>query len=471
MKAPSRRFITLDYNYTLQTTIKLEEVLPPDHLARFLADVIEKLDLSLFYAQYGLCGGKAYAPQILLALLLYGYITGVFSSRKIEKATYESLPFLFLAGRLHPDHDTIAAFRKRFLCELKEVFVQVLILAMEEGLLCLGDISQDGTKIHANASKSKAVSYKHCLKLQQQLQQEVEELLQLAKQADKNEQVELPEGMVVEDELTLRYTRLKSLAQAQAVIESRAEERYQSELDEYEAKMQARKEKEKETGKKTRGRRPKPPVPGARDKDQYNFTDPESRIMKNSKDKGFDQNYNAQVGVEHESRLVVANSLSNHPNDKKEAQPTLEALSPKLGKPDSASLDNGFFSAENVEYYKGKDIVPYIATGRQPHHKSWKEFFAQEPELPKEGASATVQMAYKLKTEVGKAIYRLRKSTVEPVIGIIKETMGFRQFSLRGQEAVSGEWSLVCLAYNLKRIHILLSGQKISGTLSSPTGC
>jgi transposase len=453
MTPRNRRFITVDYEATLDLTVSLRECLPPDHLARFVVDVIDQLDLGCIYVHYGTRGGKAYAPEILLGLLFYGYATGVFSSRKIEKATYESIPFRYIAGGLHPDHDTIADFRKTFLPEIGELFVQILLVAHTVGVLKLGNISLDGSKIHADASKSKAMSYKHLLELEAQLRQEVEELLALSEQADR---VELPEGVVIEDEITFRKNRLANLAEAKAVLEARAQERYETEQAEYEAKMRAREEKARQTGRKPRGRAPQPPTPGPRDKDQYNFTDPESRIMKNSNNQGFDQHYNAQVAVDQDSFLIVANTLSNHPNDYAEMEPTLDAIPAELGTPDAAAMDNGYFSTDNITACEARGIAPYIATGREPHHRSWTAYFAKLPASPPEDASPTVKMAYKLQTEIGKAIYGLRKCTVEPVIGIIKEVLGFRQFSLRGLAAAAGEWCLVCLAFNLKRLHMLL---------------
>jgi transposase len=415
--------------------------------------VIALLDLSCIYVHYGERGGSAYAPEILLGLLFYGYATGVFSSRKIENNTIESIPFRYIAGGMHIDHDTVATFRKTFLSEIGELFVQILLLAHVAGVLELGKISLDGSKIHADASKSKAVSYKRLGELEEQLHQEVEELLALGEQAD---QVELPEDMVVKDEITFRKNRLADLAQAKAVLETRAQERYEAELAEYEAKLRAREEKARQTGHKPRGRAPQPPVPGPRGKDQYNFTDPESRIMKNSTDSGFNQHYNVQVAVEQESFLIVSNTLSNHPNDYGEAIPTLDAIPAKVGQPEAAALDNGYFSEHNITAMEARGIDPYIATGREPHHRNWKTYFAEQPAPPPQDVSLSVKMAYKLRTEIGRAIYRLRKCTVEPVIGIIKEVLGFRQFSLRGLAAAAGEWCLVCLAFNLKRLHKLL---------------
>jgi hypothetical protein len=391
-----------------------------------------------------------------LGLLFYGYASGIFSSRKIERATYESIPFRYIAGGLHPDHDTIAHFRKTFLPQIADLFVQVLLVAKEAGVLKLGRISLDGSKIHADASKSKAVSYKRLLEMERQLQREVEELLALSEQADEGE---LPVGLDIEEEVVFRRKRLSNLARAKAVLQLRAEERYQAEKAEYEAKMREREKRTRRRRRKPRGRKPKPPEPGPRDKDQYNFTDPESRIMKNSNNKGFDQHYNAQVAVDQNSFLIAVHTLSNHPTDRNEAIPTLDAIPPQVGKPEAGALDAGYFSEHNITEMERRGIEPYIATGREPHYKSWRIRFAELPAPPPEDATPKVKMAYKLRTEIGQAIYRLRKSTVEPVIGIIKEVLGFRQFSLRGLAAAAGEWCLVCLAFNLKRLHVLLAGQ------------
>ncbi len=452
----SRKFTTVDYETTLNLTVRLREALPANHLARFIVDVIAQLDLSALYARYAPVGGEPLAPEILLGLLFYGYATGVFSSRKIEKATHESLPFRFLAGGLHPDHDTIANFRKTFLVEMQELFVQILLLAQTAGVLKLGNISLDGSKIHADASKSHAVSYQRLIERETQLRGEVHELLTLGEQADQGER-QLPEGLSVPDELALRQARLESLAKAKAVLEARAQERYQAEQAAYEAKQREREEVARKSKRRPRGRKPKPPQPGPQAKDQYNFTDPESRMMKNSTDDGFDQHYNVQVAVDQGSLLIVASALSNHPNDKREAEPTLAVISPDLGTPAAAALDNGYFSPATIQACEQRGIEPYIATGREPHHQSWQTFFDEQPEPPAADASPKVKMAYKLQTEIGQVIYRLRKCTVEPVIGIIKEVLGFRQFSLRGLVAAAGEWGLVCLIFNLKRLHTLMA--------------
>ena len=450
----ARKFKTPDYEAALNAPIILREALPAQHLARFVVDIVAQLDLGKIYAGYAEQGGEAIAPEALMGLLFYGYATGVFSSRKIEKATYENLGFRYVAGGLHPDHDTIANFRKTFLVELQGLFVEILLLAKISGVLKLGNLSLDGSKVHADASKSHAVSYKRLNELEAQLKSEVVELFEVGERADQGE-VLLPESLNIQDEIAIRKERLSKLAEAKAVLEKRAKERYDGEKAEYDAKLQEREVKARKRNKKAGGKPPKPPEAGPRDRDQYNFTDPESRIMKNSTNDGFDQHYNVQAAVEQSSMLIVATSLSNHPNDKQEAEPTLDALSSKLGKPEAAALDNGYFSETNIRIFEQREIEAYIATGREAHHKDLNTLLGNLPSAPSADASPKEKMAYKLATEIGHAIYRLRKCTVEPVIGIIKEIMGFRQFSLRGLKSAIGEWCLVCLAFNLKRMHIL----------------
>jgi len=446
-----RNFRQADYEATEKTQITLGEALPEEHLARFIVSVVALLDLSEIYAGYSERGGMPYAPEVLLGLLLYGYATGTFSSRKIERGTYETIPLRYIAGNMHPDHDTINQFRKDNLETLKGLFVQVLMLAYVIGYVKLGNISIDGSKIHADASKSKAVSYGRIPQLEMRLQQEIDELFAMAEKADD----ELPDDFDIDNEIGRRRQKLASLAQAKAMLDERARQRHAEEQADYEQKMAERQAKEQQSGKKSRGRPPQPPQSGARDKDQYNFTDPESRIMKNGNNKGFEQAYNAQAAVEHESRLIVGNTLSDHPNDKREGPATVQAIPAELGRPEAAAMDNGYFGPETIHAFEAMGIEPYIATGRDSHALNLHTLLAGEPEPPPEHADHKTKMLYKLRTQAGKAIYKLRKSTVEPVFGIIKEVMGFRQFSLRGLIAAAGEWNLVCLAYNLKRLHIM----------------
>jgi transposase len=396
----SRTFKKVNYEQALDLTVRLGDCLPPEHLARFVVDSVALLDLSALYAHYGSRGGEPYAPEVLLGLLLYGYATGVFSSRKIERATYEAVPFRFIAGNHHPDHDTLATFRRTFLPELKELFVQVLLLAQEAGVLKLGTISLDGTKMHADASRHKAISYKRLLELEMQLRTEIEELFLLSEQSD---QREVPDGLVVGEEIARREDRLVRLAQAKVVLHARAVERAAAEQASYEATMVQRAERERTKGRRLGGRPPKPPVPGPRDGDQYNFTDPQSRIMKNPTDAGFEQDYNAQIAVDQRSLLIVASALSNHPNDSQEAEPTLQAMPSAIGTPEAATFDTGYFGPATLAACAKRGIEPYIATGRDPHHPSWQQHFAPLPAPPPEDASSQVKMAYKLKARVIRA--------------------------------------------------------------------
>ncbi|HMS86717.1 MAG TPA: transposase [Nitrospira sp.] len=447
-----REFRHADYAATENTQIRLGEVLPEEHLARFIVGVVALLDLSALYAKYSKRGGTPYAPEVLLGLLLYGYATGVFSSRRIERATYEVVAFRYIAGNMHPDHDTLNQFRKENLAELKGLFVEVLLMAHLMGYVKLGNISIDGSKIHADASKSKAVSYGRIGQMEKRLQEEIKALFALAEQTES----ERPDDFDMDKEIGLRRQKLTSLAEAKAVLEERAQQRYAREQDEYERKMAMRREQEQKTGKKPRGREPQPPEPGPHDNDQYNFTDPESHIMKNGNNTAFEQAYNVQAAVEHESRLIVGHALSNHPNDKREAVPTAQSIPEELGRAQAAALDNGYFGPHAIEGLAALGIESYIAMGRDRHALDLSALLnRQEPEPPPDNADYKVKMAYKLLTKAGQAIYRLRKSTVEPVFGIIKEAMGFRQFSLRGLAAAAGEWTLVCLAYNLRRLHVL----------------
>lgn len=444
-----------DYETTLSTPIQLGDALPADHLARFVVDIISQLDLNKIYAGYAERGGEAIAPEVLLGLLFYGYATGEFSSRRIGKASYENLGFRYVAGGLHPDHDTIANFRATFLVELEDLFVQILILAKLAGKLKLGNISLDGSKIHADASKSQAVSYGRLIQLEAELRAEVGKLIEWGESADQDfdklnptGDIRLPEDLVVQDEITLRKERLENLAQAKAVLEARAKERYAVEKAEYDEKVREREAKTRKHRKRPRGRELKPPEAGPRDKDQYNFTDPESRIMKNSTNDGFDQHYNVQAAVDQNSLLIVATSLSNHPNDKREAEPTLDALSPRLGKPSAAALDNGFFSEHNILALEQRSIEPYIATGREAHHKDLNTLLGSILPVPPNDATPLEKMAYKLSTEIGQTIYRLRKCTVEPVIGIIPFAP-FQSFQTKRTGSSKKSWdsdSFLCAA-------------------------
>jgi transposase len=433
----------------------IQDWLPEKHLARFVADIVSQLDLRPLAEAYAGKGFKAYHPEIILSLLFYGYATGVFSSRKIEKATYDSVAFRFISANTHPDHDTIATFRKRFLQQLKPLFVEILILAREMGLLKLGKVSLDGTKVKANASKHHALSWDHASKLEQQLKEEVDELIRLAEQADSEE---IPEGMDIPEELSRRQDRLKAIALAKMKIEERAAERYAQEQKEHEEKIAKRLAKSEATGKKPRGPEPKPPIPGPRKNDQVNLTDEESRIMPSS-DKGFVQAYNGQAAVDVDTMLIIEAHISQSPNDKQEITPTLASLNElpeELGKIEIMLADAGYYSDVNAVSCVQSGMEPFIPPNRDKHNRPLAERFIDPAPLP-ESAAPIDKMRRKLNTIEGRKVYAERKSTVEPVFGIIKHVLGFRQFFLRGSEAVSGEWTLVSMAWNLKRMFVLNS--------------
>ena len=443
--------IDRDTDFLLPPSV--QDWLPEAHLARYVVDVVEQLDLSVLERAYAGKGSDAYHPATLLALLIYGYATATFSSRKIERATYDSLAFRYIACNRHPDHDTLANFRKRFGKEFELAFVQVLQVARENQISKFGTVSLDGTKIHANASRHSALSYGHAEKIEAQLKAEVQELLKLAEAAD---QSSLPDGVKLPDEIKRREDRLAAIAAAKAKIEARAAERFLREQAEYEAKMAKREAKEKATGKKPGGKPPQPPESGPQTDDQINLTDEESRIMPVAGG-GFEQCSNAQAVVDTESMLILASHVTQATNDKEQVKPMLKKVQANpegLNQPQTWLADTGYCSEKNVAACVDAKIEPMIAVKRDDHHPHWRERFS-EPEALVDGATPVEAMKHRLKTRAGRAAYALRKQTVEPVFGIIKSIMGFRQFLLRGLANVTNEWTLVCLAWNLKRMAVL----------------
>jgi transposase len=431
----------------------VDEWLPERHLARFVVEVIERLDLSALVGSYRGSGSASYHPSVLLGVLVYGYATGVVSSRKLERASYDSVAFRFIAANDHPDHDTIATFRRRFLAEIEGLFVQVLLLAREAGLLKLGTVALDGTKIQADASRHSALSWEHAQKIEAQLRAEVAELMALAEAAD---QADVPDGMSVPEELARREDRLARIAAAKAAIEARAAERLAREQAAHQAKLAAREAKAKQTGRKPGGKPPAPPAAGPGPSDQVNLTDADSRIMPVAGG-GFEQAYNAQAAVATGSLLLVAGDVVQAANDKQQITPMLARLGrlpEALGKPRTLLADSGYFSEANVEACAAARIAPLIAPGRERHHRAWRERFAAAPPPPDDPPPLAAMM-HRLATPEGRQSYALRKQTPEPVFGIIKSVMGFRQFSLRGLDKVRGEWNLVTMAWNFKRMFAL----------------
>jgi transposase len=414
----------------------LREWLPENHLVYFVSDVVDQLDLSAIHAVYEKenRGRPPYDPRLMTKLLVYGYCTGVFSSRRIQKRLQEDIPFKVLAAGNEPDFRTISDFRKIHIATLQSLFEQVLAMALECGSIKLGRVSLDGTKVQANASKHKAMSYGRMNEKQQQLKEEVQQLLELAAAADAAEdsQYGSRQGDELPAELQRRETRLAKIKAAKKVVEQRARDKAV--------------EEGKSAGESKRTK------PG--DKDQYNFTDPESRIMKGAD--GFVQGYNAQAAVEPTLLLIVGQSVTEEANDKQQLKPMVELIEQQSGqRPEAILADNGYCSEENLEYLQSASqpelkIEGFIATGKQKHGEHRTP--ARRGPLPK-GATKVDRMKQKLKTKVGKAVYAARKCVVEPVFGQIKQARGFRQFLLRGKEKVKGEWALLCLTHNILRLH------------------
>ena len=437
----------------------IQDWLPENHLARFVVDIVGQLDLRDITESYNNRGVSAYSPAMLVALLFYGYATGLFSSRQLERGAYDSVAMRYVAANSHPDHDTIAHFRRRFHGEIAGLFQQILLLAHAAGLLKLGTVSLDGTKVKANASKHKALSYQYACKLEEQIKEQIEELLSLAESADR---ADIPDGLSLPEELSRREKRLAVICEAKAELERRSEERYQIEQQEYERKFAEREKKEKETGKKSRGKKPQPPVQGSgpRPKDQINLTDPDSRIM--PKGNSFMQGYNAQASVDTRSLLIVGHCLTQHSNDVEEVIPMLKqmaSLPKRLGKVSTLLCDAGYFSEANVKACIQAEVEPVIACGREERNQSALARFAEPEECcPNAENDPVGNMRHRLRTQTGKALYALRKSTVEPVFGIIKSILGLRQFSMRGVQLSATEWGIACTAWNIKRLHSLSMG-------------
>ena len=446
------RFIAVDRDTAYLLPPSVDEWLPQDHLARFVVEVIDQMDLSELVRQYAGRGSDAYHPSMLLGLLVYGYASGVHSSRRIERACHDSVAFRFIAANTQPDHDSIATFRRRFLPQIEKLFVQVLLLAREMNCLKLGNIALDGTKIAANASKHRALSWEHANKIEKHLREEVQQLLKLAEESDIRP---VNDGMDVPAEIARREKRLAAIAQAKTKIEQRARERHAVQQQDYEAKL-AKRQAQQEAGKKPRGSEPEEPSSQPKAGDQVNLTDEESRIMPTSGG-GFGQCYNAQATVDTQTMMVLIPHVTQAPNDKREITPVLDkiqALPEALGRVEVLLGDTGFFSAANVVACEAHGIEPMLAMKRESHHVPVLKRFAPDAPAP-QSDDPVLRMAHRLSTQKGRALYGLRKQTVEPVFGIIKRVMGWRQMSMRGLDKARGEWSLVTMAWNIKRLHVL----------------
>src|SRR5260221_7398562 len=452
------RFIDLDRQTPMFLPYDLREWVPEGHIVHFILEAVEQIPTGHFQVNHRGTGSEQYPPAMMLALLIYCYATGRFGSRTIEAASYSDVAVRYLCANHHPDHDTICAFRAANEKAFQAAFVTVLQLAQQLKLTKVGTVSIDGTKIQANASKHAAVSYARAGEMIAQLELEVQELMARPQQAENQE---TKEALDIPAELTRRADRKAALQQARQVIEARAQELAAAQQADYEAK-QAQRQAQRDAGKKPRGPGPKPPSGTPASQAQYNFTDPQSGIMKAGSGQHFEQSYNAQAAVD-EAMLIVGERVSTAANDKRELVPTAAAISPAVAPEVKTILvDSGFYSEAAVQAVEqkpdgtasGRTVL--AAVEKLSHHKTVADLLPQpEPPAPGLGATAKEVMAHRLKTTTGKTLYKLRKQTVEPVFGIIKEVLGFRRFSLRGHAKVSLEWTLVCVSYNLKRLFTL----------------
>jgi len=451
------RYVNIDRDTPLLLPPDLRDWVPADHLVHFVIDAMAAIDVSAAPVNERGTGSPQYPPSLLLGLLVYSYATGVFSSRQIERTTYENVAVRLLCADTHPDHDTLCTFRRTNGPLLQHAFAQILELAARCGVLKVGGVTVaiDGTKVLANASKHAAVSYAHAERAMQTLDQEIATLLAKAEQADATP---LQDGLTIPAEVQRRQQRKAQLARARAVMEARAYARCQAEQADH-AQRLATRESARAAGRKPRGPEPKAPDSTPGDKDQVNFTDAESRIMK-TKD-GFQQSYNAQAGVETDSRLIVGTRVSQAPNDKQELPADLLAVQRHVAAA-TVLIDSGFVSeaaitaAERDERGRPTGLTVLAALQREPHGRTVAQLEKRaDPPAPGAHAPFAERMRHRTTTAEGRALYALRQQTVEPVFGIIKEVLGFRRFSLRGLAKVTLEWDLIAFAYNLKRLHRL----------------
>jgi transposase len=454
----SKQFRNCDLNQTWLLPPSLQDWLPEEHWARFVADVVETLDLSGIYGKYEERDGRglaAYDPRMLVRVLIYGYCRGVASSRRIERATYEDVAFRYLAADEHPDHSVIAAFRQEHLKALSQLFVQVLRLCQKAGLVKLGHVALDGTKVKANASKHKAMSYARMEEAEKKLEEEVKALLAEATRVDAEEDGKYGKGKRGDElpaELARRESRLAKIREAKAALEQEAKEKSEEEKASVEAQLRERQKQEQERGRQFGGRKPQVPDPEQARPDpkaQRNFTDPDSRIMKDSATKEFVQGYNAQAAVDSEAQVIVAAAVTQQTNDKRQLVPMLEQVKEMTGNPpQQVTADAGYFSEKNMTDPKLEGMDLLVPPVRQKHGEPVPSAIGPPP--PESGVAE--QMRHKLRTPEGRAIYKMRKAVVEPVFGQIKEQRGFRRFLLRGLAPVQAEWKMICATHNLLKL-------------------
>ena len=443
------KFVDCDREQAFLLPPDLRDWIPEDDLAHFVIAAVERVDLGAFKVNHRGTGSAQYHPRMMLALLIYCYANGIFSSRRIERATHRDIGVRFVAANRHPDHDTIARFRRENFAAVSESFLQVLLLARELKLLRVGVVSVDGSKFKANASKHRSVTYDRAGELIARLEGEIAALLGRAEAADAAAE-EDPQALPQE---IARHEALRDkLDAARRRLEAQARTRAEAERGAYEAKLAAR---EKRRGR-AKGRHPKPPDETPGPSEQSNLSDPDSRLMRKSKSHEYRQAYNAQAAVDADgSQLILSARIGRCASDRNELVANIEAIPAALGRPETVLADNGYANGEAVAALADVEIEALVSTaaeGRRRRH----DFRPAKPAAPREPKAEWLKaMAEKLASEEGRALYKLRQQTVEPVFGIVKAVLGFTGFSLRGIDKVTGEWDLVALAYNCKRLHKL----------------
>ena len=450
------RMVNIDRDTPLLLPPDLRQWVPEDDMVHFVLEAVEGMRLSMLKVNRRGTGSAQYPPKMMLALLIYSYAQGIFGSRRIERSTYRDVAVRYLTADTHPDHDTICKFRREHFEAIGEAFLQVLQLARELGLLKVGTVSVDGTQLAANASKDRNVRYDHAGQLESQLRLDIAELMQEAERTDRSED---DDGQSLPDEIARRQKLRAKMQQARVQLERQAQARAEAAQAEYERKLA---EREQRTGRR-KARLPQPPAPSCATPDpqeQTNLTDPDSRLMRKSKRSSYTQSYNAQVVVDADgSQLILGGHVTNCASDANELIAALQQVDQSLGEVGAALADSGYVNAEAIEVLESGGVDPYVAVSRQESHDHRRYDFRPRSATQKPAKPVTdprlAAMRQKLQTESGRTRYAKRKQTVEPVFGIIKSALGFRQFLLRGLEKVSGEWSLVRLAYNVKRLWTL----------------
>jgi transposase len=447
------RFVNIDRDTPMLLPPDLRDWVAQDDMVHFVITAVEGMRLSGLKVNERGTGSEQFPPRMMLALLIYCYANGIFSSRRIERATYRDVAVRYLTADTHPDHDTICTFRRENFEAVGEAFLHVLHLAREMGVLKVGTVSVDGTHIKANASKDKNVRYDRAGELEQQLRDDIQELLAKAERTDRQDEAD---GQSLPDEIARRERLLEKMRQARAQLEQRAKQRAEAEQAEYEKKVR---ERDKRKGK-NKGPKPKLPKDTPDDKEQINLTDEDSNLMRKNKREGYTQSYNAQAAVDADgSQLILSGHVSTCASDANELIPAIDGVPEEIGTIAAALADSGYVNGDAFDDLQQDDVDVYVAVSREENHS--QRTYDYRPSTVRDKPSKVITdarllaMREKLQTDEGRRLYAKRKQTVEPVFGIIKEVLGFRQFLLRGLEKVKGEWSLMCLAYNVKRLWAL----------------